>query len=82
MSRRPQGFSKITVATYLGHDLVLKTLLDQEAPDTSWQDDHGRTPRWWVSHNGHGHIVRLLLGKTADLSHIAKDVSESLRVAT
>lgn len=81
MSRRRQGFFKITVAAYLGHDFVLQKLLIQQAPDTSSQGDHGRTPLWWASHNGHGNTVRLLSGKVADASYTAEDVYESIHIA-
>lgn len=80
-SHRPKHFSNIMFAAYLGHELVLQHLLEQEAPDISSRDDHGRTAPFWAAYNGHDSVVRLLLGKLAKLSHMATDLSHSLHVA-
>jgi ankyrin repeat protein len=45
----------------MGHDAVVKLLLDTGQVDVDSKGNNGRAPLWWAAENGHGAVVKLLL---------------------
>jgi hypothetical protein len=59
------GPSSINVASYLGHEGVVKLLLETKADvESKWG---GRTPLSWAAFKGHEAVVKLLLKAKADV---------------
>ncbi|KAH6977638.1 hypothetical protein EDB80DRAFT_265352 [Ilyonectria destructans] len=64
-------FTDLMVASYYGHRVVVKLLLEKGAKIEAKDSSYGRTPLKWAAHNGHEATVKLLLEKGADVE--AKD---------
>ncbi|KAH7000851.1 hypothetical protein EDB80DRAFT_81671 [Ilyonectria destructans] len=64
-------FTDLMVASYYGHRVVVKLLLEKGAGIEAKDSGHGRTPLSWAAGNGHEATVKLLLEKGADVE--AKD---------
>jgi hypothetical protein len=63
--RCPQGFTELIVGSYLGHEAVVRLLLDKSAAVDAQDTAYGRTPLPWAAERGHEAVVRLLLDKDA-----------------
>ncbi|EWY79535.1 hypothetical protein FOYG_17336 [Fusarium oxysporum NRRL 32931] len=59
-------FTDLTLASYYGHRVLVKLLLEKGADVESKDDKYGRTPLSWAARNGHVAVVKLLLEKGAD----------------
>ncbi|KAK6447234.1 hypothetical protein FP744_10003484 [Trichoderma asperellum] len=70
----PMRFTKLMVAAYFGHHVLVKLLLQQGA-DIEAKDDQGQTSLLWASINGHVAVVNMLLDNGADVQ--VKDVYRS-----
>jgi ankyrin repeat protein len=66
----PEFTSILLVASYFGHEAVVRRLLEADA-DVEAKDVFSRTPLSWAAKNGHEAVVRLLLEAEADVE--AKD---------
>ena len=55
-------FSKMTIASYFGHEITIKLLLEMGEIGVNHRDADDRTPLSWAAENGHDAVVRLLLG--------------------
>ncbi|KAH6988821.1 hypothetical protein BKA56DRAFT_709913, partial [Ilyonectria sp. MPI-CAGE-AT-0026] len=69
--RTTKYFTDLMVASYYGHRVIVKLLLEKGAEIEAKDSEHGRTPLSWAAGNGHEAIVKLLLEKAADVE--AKD---------
>ena len=58
----PRNFTDLTVGSYLGHEAVVKQLLERGV-DPDFKDIDGRTPLSWAAEKGHKEVVKLLLAK-------------------
>ncbi|KAK4223637.1 ankyrin repeat-containing domain protein [Podospora fimiseda] len=63
----------LVVASYFGHEAVVKLLLDKGADLESKDDRYSQTPLSWAAKNGHEAIVKLLLDKGAGLESKDKE---------
>ncbi|EJT68836.1 hypothetical protein GGTG_13589 [Gaeumannomyces tritici R3-111a-1] len=55
------GFTNLIIASYFGHEAVVKLLLDTGKVDVDSKDDeYGQTPLSWAALNGHEAVVKLL----------------------
>lgn len=59
-------FTDLTIASYFGHDAIVRLCLDNGAEVDSKDSEYGRTPLSWASKNGHKAVVPLLLDKGAE----------------
>ncbi|KAL8409624.1 hypothetical protein RB594_007901 [Gaeumannomyces avenae] len=59
--RPPISLTNLTLASYFGHDSIVKLLLSTGKVDADLKDDHDRTPLSWAAGNGHKSTVKLLL---------------------
>ncbi|KAH8126241.1 ankyrin repeat-containing domain protein [Trichoderma asperelloides] len=79
----PMRFTKLMVAAYFGHHVLVKLLLQQgadiEAKDD--QDNNGWTPLLWASIKSHKTVMKLLLEKGADVNAKTHDSHTSLSSA-
>ncbi|WZH42152.1 LOW QUALITY PROTEIN: Serine/threonine-protein phosphatase 6 regulatory ankyrin repeat subunit B [Fusarium acuminatum] len=66
-----ENFTDLMVASFYGHRVVVKLLLERGAEVEAKDSKHGRTPLSWAAVNGHEATVKLLLDKGADVE--AKD---------
>ncbi|KJR87190.1 ankyrin repeat protein [Sporothrix schenckii 1099-18] len=66
----PKYFTGLIVASYFGHNSVVKLLLEKRA-DVEAKDNDGRTPLSHAAQGGHEAVARLLLEKGAGVE--AKD---------
>ncbi|KAG7408365.1 Ankyrin repeat domain-containing protein 50 [Fusarium oxysporum f. sp. rapae] len=66
-------FTDLMLASYYGHCVIVKLLLDKGAEIESKDDEYGRTPLSWAAKNGHKAIVKLLLENGADIEAKDKD---------
>ncbi|KAH7113154.1 hypothetical protein B0J13DRAFT_515595 [Dactylonectria estremocensis] len=65
-------FTDLMVASYCGHEAVVKLLLEKGADVQAKDRYYGGTPLWWAAQNGHeAAVVKLLLENGADVE--AKD---------
>jgi ankyrin repeat protein len=71
---RPGSFNRLMIASYFGHEAVVKLLLDEGA-DVNSKDDSGWTSLSRPSVSGNKTVVKLLLDKGADIN--SKDDSGS-----
>jgi ankyrin repeat protein len=56
------GFTNSTLlASYFGHEFVVKLLLATGQADADSKDSNHRTPLWWAAANGHEAVVKLLI---------------------
>ena len=62
----PRHFLDLMVASYFGHEAVVKLLLEKGAEVDS-ESDNGQTPLSWAAGDGHEAVVKLLLEKGAKL---------------
>jgi ankyrin repeat protein len=74
-------FTDIMLASYYGHRVIVKLLLEKGAEIESKDDEYGRTPLSWAAKNGHKEIVKLLLDKGADMEAKDKDGRTPLSLA-
>jgi ankyrin repeat protein len=65
-------FTGLITASYFGHDVTVKQLLETES-DVEVRDRNGRTPLLYAAQNGHEGVVKLLLEANANIK--AKDNS-------
>ncbi|KAL2820650.1 hypothetical protein BJX63DRAFT_418288 [Aspergillus granulosus] len=63
---RAEIFTELMISSYLGHEVIVKLLLDRGANLDS-TDSSGRTPLSYAAQNGHEAIVRLLVDRGANL---------------
>jgi hypothetical protein len=56
-----QFISSMTIASYFGHNTVVKQLLESGKADVDLKDKDGRTPLSYAAENGHEAVVKLLL---------------------
>ncbi|KAH7114765.1 hypothetical protein B0J13DRAFT_488099, partial [Dactylonectria estremocensis] len=66
------NFTDLMLASYYGHRVVVKLLLEKGAEIEAKDSEHGRTPLSWAAENGHEAIVKLLLEKGADVESKAE----------
>jgi ankyrin repeat domain-containing protein 50 len=67
------GFtSSLLVASYFGHEIVVKLLLETGEADVDSKNKAGRTPLCYAAENGHEAVVKLLL-KTGKADVDSKD---------
>ena len=57
----PGFISSIMLASYFGHETVVKLLLETGKVDVELKDNYGRTPLSWAAERGHEAVVKLLL---------------------
>ncbi|KAH6970507.1 hypothetical protein BKA56DRAFT_496680, partial [Ilyonectria sp. MPI-CAGE-AT-0026] len=69
--RTTEYFTDLMVASYYGHRVVVKLLLEKGAEIEAKDSEYGRTPLSWAAGNGRETIVQLLLETGADVE--AKD---------
>ncbi|KAI7759595.1 hypothetical protein LZL87_013996 [Fusarium oxysporum] len=74
-------FTDLTLASYYGHRVLVKLLLEKGADVESKDDKYGRTPLSWASRNGHVAVVKLLLEKGADVESKDEDRGTPLSCA-
>jgi hypothetical protein len=60
------GATPLYYAAVIGHQVVVKLLLDKDADPNSKEDVGGATPLYNAVENGHQEVVKLLLDKDAD----------------
>ncbi|KAH6959663.1 hypothetical protein BKA56DRAFT_457271, partial [Ilyonectria sp. MPI-CAGE-AT-0026] len=60
-------FTDLMVASYYGHRVVVKLLLEKGAKIEAKDSSYGRTPLSWAAGNGHEATVKLLLEKGVDV---------------
>ncbi|KAJ4175725.1 Ankyrin repeat A protein 2 [Fusarium falciforme] len=60
-------FTDLMVASYYGHRVVVKLLLEKGAKIEAKDSEHGQTPLLWAAGEGHDAVVKLLLEKGADV---------------
>jgi len=56
-------FCRLHCASFLGIVDVVAALVEMECYDINEGDSVGHTPLAWAAHNGHGEIVKMLLGR-------------------
>ncbi|KAH7109731.1 hypothetical protein B0J13DRAFT_600603 [Dactylonectria estremocensis] len=71
--RTTEYFTDLMLASYYGHCVVVKLLLEKGAEIEAKDSEHGRTPLSWAGWNGHEAMVRLLLESGADIECKAED---------
>jgi ankyrin repeat protein len=64
-SRYPENLTNLVVASYFGHEAVVKPLL-QKGAKLEVKDEEGQTPLFYARKGGHVAIVELLLQKGAE----------------
>ncbi|GKU11969.1 unnamed protein product [Fusarium langsethiae] len=69
--RTTKCFTDLMIASYYGHYVIVKRLLDKGAEIEAKDSEYGRTPLLWAARNGHDAIVKLLFDKGAEID--AKD---------
>ena len=57
----PTSFSSLTVASFLGHEVLVKSLLAMGQMDINLRDNYGQTPLFCGAGSGYEAVVRLLL---------------------
>jgi ankyrin repeat protein len=58
----PEFENSLMVASYFGHETIVKQLLNEKDCDVDLKDEvHGRTSLAWAAHRGHMYVVGLLL---------------------
>ena len=68
----PPNFTDLMVGSYLGHEAVVKQLLERGVDPDSKDNKYGQTPLSWAAENGHEEVVKLLLAK-ADIDPDSMD---------
>ncbi len=68
----PPNFTDLMVGSYLGHEAVVKQLLERDVDPDSKDNKYGQTSLSWAARNGHEEAVKLLLAK-ADVNPDSKD---------
>ncbi|OKL62160.1 hypothetical protein UA08_02170 [Talaromyces atroroseus] len=63
--RATENFTDLMVASYFGHEAIVKILLERGAEVNSKDSEYGRTPLLWAIVNGYEAIIKLLLDKGA-----------------
>ncbi|KAL6402688.1 hypothetical protein AUP68_14144 [Ilyonectria robusta] len=71
--RTTEYFTDLMLASYYGHRVVVKLLLEKGAEIEAKDSEHGRTPLSWAALNGHEASVKLLLEKGADVESKDED---------
>ncbi|GKU11494.1 unnamed protein product [Fusarium langsethiae] len=69
--RTTKCFTDLMIASYYGHYVIVKLLLDNDAEIDAKDSEYGQTPLLWAAENGHDAVVKLLLDKDAEVD--AKD---------
>ncbi|KAF4335972.1 ankyrin repeat-containing protein, partial [Fusarium beomiforme] len=64
-------FTDLMIASYFGHRVIVKLLLEKGAEIEAKDSKYGQTPLSWAARNGHEAVIKLLLGKGAEIE--AKD---------
>ncbi|EXA28422.1 hypothetical protein FOVG_19972 [Fusarium oxysporum f. sp. pisi HDV247] len=64
-------FTDLMIASYYGHGVIVKLLLDKGAEIEAKDSEYGRTPLSWAAESGYEAVVKLLLDKGAEIE--AKD---------
>ncbi|KAH7134386.1 hypothetical protein EDB81DRAFT_858982 [Dactylonectria macrodidyma] len=65
--RTTKSFTDLMLASYYGHRVIAKLLLEKGAEIEAKDSEHGRTPLSWAAEKGHTAVVKLLLEKGADV---------------
>jgi ankyrin repeat protein len=65
-------FTDLMIASYYGHHVVVKLLLEKGAKIEAKDSQDGRTPLLWAAEEGHEAVVKLLIENGANVD--AKDV--------
>ncbi len=68
----PPNFADLMVGSYLGHEAVVKQLLERDVDPDSKDNKYGQTSLSWAARNGHEEVVKLLLAK-ADVNPDSED---------
>ncbi|KAF5239307.1 hypothetical protein FANTH_10010 [Fusarium anthophilum] len=58
-------FPDLVIASYYGHYIIVKLLLDKGAEAEAKDSEYGRTPLLWASRNGYEGVVQLLVERGA-----------------
>jgi ubiquitin C-terminal hydrolase/ankyrin repeat protein len=61
--RIPRFSTALTVASYFGHDVITRQLVDKGADLESKDKSYARTPLSWAAMNGHEAVAEMLLEK-------------------
>ncbi|OAQ62928.1 ankyrin repeat domain-containing protein [Pochonia chlamydosporia 170] len=67
---RTTKFTSLMGASYFGHNVIVKLLIDKGADVDLKDSRYGRTPLSWAAKNGHEAVVKLLLYKGAKVDPI------------
>ncbi|EXM13343.1 hypothetical protein FOTG_18201 [Fusarium oxysporum f. sp. vasinfectum 25433] len=62
-----EWFTDLMIASYYGHHVIVKLLLDDGAEIDAGDSESGRTPLLWAAENGHEAIIKLLLDRGAKI---------------
>jgi ankyrin repeat domain-containing protein 50 len=79
-SRCPQDFTDLMVASYFGHETVVRLLL-REGTDVNEKESHGRTALHEAARKGYEVVVRLLLEHGADVTATDQHRQTALHLA-
>lgn len=64
---RITNFTDLMVASYFGHNAIVRLCPDNGTKVDSKDSEYSRTPLSWASENGHEAIVKLLLDNGAEV---------------
>ncbi|KAH0365372.1 purine and uridine phosphorylase, partial [Aureobasidium melanogenum] len=64
----PSTMTKLRLAAYNNHGMILEHFLSVEDADVEEEDEHGKTALSWASAEGHSNIVQILLDAGADVN--------------
>jgi ankyrin repeat protein len=65
--RTTKYFTDLMLASYYGHHVIVKPLLEKGAEIEARDSEFGGTPLLWATENGHEAVIKLLLEKGVDV---------------
>ncbi|KAI0972746.1 ankyrin [Xylaria arbuscula] len=71
----PTTVTNLGLSSHMGHEVVVKILLEQGADLECRDEEFGNTPLFWAAQMGHDGVVKLLLDNNADIEGTIKEMN-------